>query len=51
MHFYFLSIFVSLKKPLCEGRCSAEPKVLLYFKYNTISTTIDRIKILLLNLN
>ena len=25
MHFYFLSIFVSLKKPLCGGRCSAEP--------------------------
>ena len=27
MHFYFLSIFVSLKKPLCGGRCSAEPKI------------------------
>ena len=26
MHFYFLSIFVSLKKPQCGGRCSAEPK-------------------------
>ena len=28
MHFYFLSIFVSLKKPQCGGRCSAEPKLL-----------------------
>ena len=27
MHFYFLSIFVSLKKPQCGGRCSAEPEI------------------------
>ena len=27
VHFYFLSIFVSLKKTLCGGRCSAEPKI------------------------